>query len=75
MERRDPRTDVSRNTDSYVAEIKGPGPEWDDATRPEATNEPPPLEVGEIRNEGTDEEVKGPGHQWATDDAGAYVSR
>jgi hypothetical protein len=67
-------------TDSIEVEIKGPDPlVWgDDEDRPRPSEEdagPPGLAIGEIINEGTDEELKGPGPAWETDEDGNYINR
>lgn len=68
-------------TDGYAAELKGPDPnEWgEDSDRPEAIagtpGGTPGLAIGEIRNEGSDEELKGPGPQWETGEEGEFVNR
>lgn len=56
-------------------EVKGPDPEvWgQDADRPEATDDG--LAIGEIRDQGGDNERKGPGLAWETDDEGNYINR
>lgn len=71
------KTEASGIQDSVVAELKGPDPdEWGpDEERPAATFVESGLAIGEIQNEGTPEEVKGPGEAWAKDDEGEYVNR
>lgn len=62
----DDRTAVG---DSLYVEVKGPDPQaWGDpGDRPAAAGGDAgaePLAIGEIRDEGTPEEVKGPGEEW-----------
>jgi hypothetical protein len=63
-------------SDNYEVEVKGPDPdEWSpDEERPQAELGVPGLAIGEIQNEGTDEEIKGPGEVWEQDE-GEYVNR
>lgn len=68
--------------DAQGNQVKGPDPEvWgneEDRPRPVEEQGGPVvqgLEIGEIINGGTDEEVKGPGHVWEQDDEGNYVNR
>lgn len=69
-----PQADVGSIGDSYVVEVKGPGPEW--AGRDEALVEagesitPDGLPIGHVG-----EDAKGPGLEWETDEAGEYVNR
>lgn len=66
--------DSSQIDDAVRVEVKGPDPEVWGEDRP-LPPEPQGLAVGEVQNEGTEEEVKGPGQEWETDDEGSYVNR
>ncbi len=61
-------------------EVKGPDPsEWGAEEERMASPDSPADSlgpgIGEIHNEGTPEEVKGPGQQWEKNDQGEYVNR
>ena len=65
-------TDTLPVQDNVIAEIKGPDPEVWGTEEERAAQQPAPpeiagasFEIDEIRNAGTDEEVKGPGPEWA----------
>ncbi len=70
-------TDGTSLEDSYKAEVKGPDPKvWgEDDDRPGAVLGETGPGIGEIWNEGTREQVKGPGPEWKTNDEGEYVNR
>jgi hypothetical protein len=57
--------DSAKVGDSYRAEVKGPNPEvWgDEENRPQLTSDES-LAIGEIRDEGEETQVKGPGEEW-----------
>ena len=68
--------------DSVVVKVKGPDQElW--AWRDEWLEEHPQqagantggVAIGEILNEGTDEEIKGPGPAWERDEEGRFINR
>lgn len=65
--------DSAQISDSVFAEVKGPDPkEWGE--RPVGATAMG-LEIGEVRHEGTEDEVKGPGPQWQKNDQGEFVNR
>lgn len=62
-------------------EVKGPDPEeWAERDEAVANTEQEasfaaPLGIGEVRNEGEEDQVKGPSEQWRQDEEGGYVNR
>lgn len=68
--------DSAAVSDSYLAEVKGPDENVWGTDRPEGiAPEQQVLGINEIRDEGTPQELKGPGPEWSTDDKGEYVNR
>lgn len=63
--------------DSISVEVKGPDPGvWgQDEKRPAPVGEETGPGIGEIHAEGTENEIKGPGPEWETDEEGRYVNR
>jgi hypothetical protein len=64
-------------SDSVEVEVKGPDPNvWgSDEERPQPASGPVGPGIGEIHNQGTPEEVKGPGPEWEANEEGEYVNR